>query len=397
MFYNFTLNYLIIGHHKAGSTAAQHMMKNLVSYCHKIDAIKSRIVSFGDKKSIALKDQKRQNMFWHWISSINLINTNINVIADYNKENKISYTNNITHFINDTIIENTFDVNKNKHFIHLFNFIREPVSTIVSGFKYHSKFVNGDPWLREPISEAEKISCIYSNSTILDEIRQYGIDLGINNNTFDIMEYYKHLNVNLFYQKMINISIPFAIYIEFQRYQCFEWPNMIGIFNFVNDIKYYLNSKFQYTDFKMKVSKFSKNDVVFDVSSQFERFGNAMNIKFEYFFQFSKNSIDFEQNDNKNVYKNLENLSNFDESSLKLLHLIPSIDSSHYRALLNDFQIINYRTWNDSEIKQNSHITSDSDKDPLYIDALLSNVDTCHLIKKQTKMLDYHWFYQKYC
>ena len=252
-----------------------------------------------------------------------------------------------------------------------------------------------DPWLNDPINSSSRIKCIYQtkqkkkdNYTILNEIENYAIELGLNK---DIMRKYSNLSVNIFYSTIMNISLEFAVYIEYQRFNCFEWDGIIQSFNIAKLVRNAKNNQ----------TSLNENQTYFDqqTTSLFENFiETAYNIKFEYFFGFAnlKEFADKSQKNNQ-IANNIEKMYNFTQSTLRLLYLIPSLPRNEYPIINKNLQGIDISKKSDKWLQRNTHVTAGKSDKHIQIAALLGNKKHCLDLKRKTQLLDYWWLYPQFC
>ena len=99
------------------------------------------------------------------------------------------------------------------------------------------------------------------------------------------------------------------------------------------------------------------------------------------------------------IANNLRKLENFDESSLKLLRLIPSIDEKHYSKLAKLLKLQDVNSMNKKQKRKNSKITFNKTKinKMLQIQLLLEIEPVCLTLKNKSILFDYVWFFPQYC
>ena len=381
---------LWVAHHKTGSVALYSMRKMIVEYCH----------SSKDNLRKFVKRPESGFWIWRWYCSRDRLIKTIRTLI-YHKRLSLSLSSSHSKKIK----------------IHYLNLMRDPVSSILSGFNYHSKdppdvAIDADPWLDDTLINSDRFRCIFDN---IESIKQYAnvLQLDINNiliaNGYNmtVSQFFVHMghlskNIDIDEKQendLSDIYLKFGLFIEHQRWLCDEWQELFDSFNLVNEIK-----------------QFQKGDDVNigidnELNSYLELFETGINIKFEYFWHFPTIDIDYnnENVDTKTnglfsdadqvtiINENWKKISNFDDSVLKLLHLIPSIDSQDYTNIVKRLKQLDINAMTDQKIARNDHITMTKVNRMRQVRCLLENTNTCLDLKEKSIKLDYLWMYPQFC
>lgn len=211
---------------------------------------------------------------------------------------------------------------------------------------------------------------------IYEKIENEAIRLGIKK---DILYDYMNTSVNLVYRELANnISLNFAIFIEYQRWCCYEWPNVAASFNLAK----YIN----------------ENKIHGSRMAYLNNFQRGINIKYEYFWHFNQLAMSFAMKENEKAAINLKSLQDFDASTTRLLHLMPNLSQIHFETLLSIMKKEDiHDIVNKKRFEKNSHVTNGKFDRKAQIEALLSNIHVCNDLKNKSLSLDYWWMYSNYC
>lgn len=336
-------------HHKTGSVVFQKIKKDLINYCtnyYKTKHIRNHGVSNDILPCWMVFTQGKFNSFAH--------------ITRYAKQ----------------------ATSQNIYFLHI---MRDPVSLIISGFNYHSlvSIPGLDRWTgNERIKyDSMHTKCLFVDKKIVEDIKQHANDVGLDR---DIVSQYGDWSLNHLLRSVTNISLHFAIYIEYKRWECNDYQNTLFAFNLANNIE-------NYAKYGIK---------------------QAFNLKFEYLFGFY-NLQTIKQSSNTTggmiitkhcrdvIFDQLSLASNFDNSLIKLLQTIPDLSVNHYRKLVKRLSQYDMNKWDDEKINNNKHVTSfgnkNSDKERQLQALLQPHNSVCQNIKEKTLSLDYLWLYSEFC
>ena len=272
---------------------------------------------------------------------------------------------------------------KPKYELYFIHFMRNPVSTVISGFYYHSQKLRPESWLDKKIEN----TCLYHNATRKNAVESYAREIVFGDKIgTNIIDQHIDLSINEFFKKMKNISLPLAIFIQFQFDYCLLWNEFLKAFN-------------------VKNTKLLSDNV--------KIVNESYNIKFEYFWKFTDltqykklkldakfNLSDYTRNVGKidTIANNIESMYNFDRSMLKLLQItLPNLDINAYGRILSETVQYDIYRWEKNEMDRNKHIMTNSYDRMQAIDALLMNKQTCSELKRISESIDYFWLYPHYC